>query len=68
MALPPVSNSPITGKEAAVEKDGLTRADTGHDDAVHTDGKSKKNEDALHLGSSDSEQLQKEFQEGGYGW
>jgi hypothetical protein len=43
-----------------VNEDGILRETGTHQD--HTD------EDVVHSGSSDEEQPQKEFQEGGYGW
>lgn len=68
MASPSIANSPIAPREAPVEKDGIKRDDTRLDSAVHTDGELRKDEDATHSGSSDTEQPPKEFKEGGYGW
>ncbi|ROV91830.1 hypothetical protein VSDG_06500 [Cytospora chrysosperma] len=60
MAPHSVSDSPTTPKEIMVNEDGIMRETGTRQD--HTD------EDVVHSGSSDDEQPQKEFQEGGYGW
>lgn len=53
-----------------VDENGLTRTDTRRNHARNTDEKADENEDvdAVHTGSSDTEQPQQEFPEGGYGW
>jgi hypothetical protein len=66
MAAP--SGSPATSKETIVDEDGILRTDTRHDQAVDMDEKHNKGNSAVDSESSDHEQAQKEFKEGGYGW
>ncbi|KAK2611306.1 hypothetical protein N8I77_004659 [Diaporthe amygdali] len=68
MTTPSTADSPTTSKETMVDENGILRTDTRHDRAVDIDEKSKKDDSAVDSESSDHEQPQKEFKEGGYGW
>ncbi|KUI60464.1 putative transporter MCH2 [Cytospora mali] len=58
----------MTSKDHRADETGIARTNTCHDRGVDMDEKSNTDEGVIHSGSSDNEQLPKEFQEGGYGW
>lgn len=68
MAHPATADSPATSKETIVDENGIMRTDTRHDQAVDMDEKGAMDNGAVDSESSDHEQPQKEFKEGGYGW
>ena len=68
MAPRPTADSPATSKETVVDEDGILRTDTRHDQAVDMNEKRNEDNSAVDSESSDREQPQKEFKEGGYGW
>lgn len=68
MAAPATADSPATSKETFVDENGIMRTDTRHDQAVDMEEKHNKDNGAVDSESSDHEQPQKEFKEGGYGW
>lgn len=68
MATPSRADSPATSKETIVAEDGILRTNTRHDQAADMDEKRDRDDSAVDSVSSDHEQAQKEFKEGGYGW
>lgn len=68
MAALSTAGSPATSKETIVDEDGILRTDTRHDQAVDMGEKRGQDNAAVDSGSSDHEQVPKEFKEGGYGW
>lgn len=68
MALPATADSPAISKEMIVDENGITRKDTRQGQAVSMDEKRNRDNSAVDSESSDHEQPQKEFKEGGYGW
>ncbi|KAK7719590.1 hypothetical protein SLS64_001767 [Diaporthe eres] len=68
MASPATADWPATSKETIVDENGIMRTDARHDQAVDMDEKHNKDNGAVDSESSDHEQPQKEFKEGGYGW
>lgn len=55
-------------KETIVNENGIMRTDTRQGQAVSMDEKRNEDNSAVDSESSDHEQPQKEFKEGGYGW
>jgi hypothetical protein len=68
MAASSTAGSPTTSKETIVDDSGILRTDARHDQAVDMDEKCNEDDGAVESESSDHEQPQKEFKEGGYGW
>lgn len=68
MALPATADSPAISKETIVDENGITRTDTRQGQALSMDEKRNRDDSAVDSESSDHEQPQKEFKEGGYGW
>lgn len=68
MATPVTADSPAISKETIVDENGTVGTGIRHGQAMDMDEKHSKDNGAVDSESTDHEQPQEEFKEGGYGW